>query len=340
MKILYVGNFLTKQGRTPSPNELICEILSKKFVVKKCSSFTSKTLRFFHMIFSTITASAIRKHTVIVDVFSSNAFWFAFFVTEVSNLFKLPTILVLHGGNLPIRFKKSNFASSRMLRRASAVVSPSSYLKYHVKQIFKLEIEVIPNPIKSSIYPYIPKQFKYPCLLWVRSFHEIYNPLMAVELCNLLKDKYPNIELTMIGPDKDGSLKKVTERALELELSKQIYTFGLMSKEDWIKKSIRCNIFINTTHIDNTPVSVIEALALGIPVVSTNVGGVPFLLENERNAVLVNDEDVFSMCLAVEKILNNEVYRNMLIQNGKTLVEQMDLDIVEKKWLNLIEKNV
>ena len=62
---------------------------------------------------------------------------------------------------------------------------------------------------------------------------------------------------------------------------------GKLSKQEWRDLSKDYNVFINTTNFDNTPVSVIEAMALGIPVVSTNVGGLPFLITDKVDGVLV-----------------------------------------------------
>ena len=82
--------------------------------------------------------------------------------------------------------------------------------------------------------------------------------------------------LAMIGPDVDGSLTKVKDLARKKNLD--VNFTGKLSKPEWINYSKDFNVFINTTNFDNTPVSVIEAMALGLPVVSTNVGGMPFLI--------------------------------------------------------------
>ena len=80
----------------------------------------------------------------------------------------------------------------------------------------------------------------------------------------------------MVGPDKDGSLEKTKQYAKEKGVLHRVRFTGGLSKTEWIELSKDYNIFINTTNVDNTPVSVMEAMALGFPVISTNVGGVPF----------------------------------------------------------------
>ena len=130
-------------------------------------------------------------------------------------------------------------------------------------------------------------------MLWVRSFSEIYNPLLALQIVELLKNEGLDVELCMVGPEKDGSLQRCKSVAQELNLP---VTFtGMLSKEEWIDLSKDYDIFINTTNFDNMPVSVMEAMALGLPVVSTNVGGLPYLIEDGVDGMLFppNNAELF-----------------------------------------------
>ena len=99
---------------------------------------------------------------------------------------------------------------------------------------------------------------------------------MAVKVLQQLQKQYPSATLTMVGPDKDGSLQTTKDFAKSLGIT--VNFSGQLTKEEWWELASKHDIFINTTHFDNTPVSVMEAMALGLPVVSTNVGGIPYLL--------------------------------------------------------------
>jgi glycosyltransferase involved in cell wall biosynthesis len=87
----------------------------------------------------------------------------------------------------------------------------------------------------------------------------------------------------MIGPDKgDGSLERMQQLASSLDVSNDITIIGGIPREEvpiWLSKG---DIFVNTSNFDNTPVSVLEAMACGLCIVTTNVGGIPYLLEHER----------------------------------------------------------
>ena len=95
-------------------------------------------------------------------------------------------------------------------------------------------------------------------------------------------------------------------------------------------------MFINTTHFDNTPISVIESMALGLPVISTNVGGIPYLLKHDYNALLVNDNDVEDMTNQIIRLMKEPKLSTTLSENGKQLIKNFDWDIVKNQWIELL----
>ena len=338
MKILYIGNFLESCGKTPPPANLLLQHWKNNIHVKKVSSLRLLFFRLMHMIGSVLWGKFKGIDLLIVDVFSSNAFWYAFIVTELGHCLRIPFILALHGGELPRRFGNTPKISKRLMLRSSAIVSPSTYLQHHAQTFSGKLVNVIANPIQINQYKNVHKQYVNIHLLWVRSFHQVYRPEMAINVCKILKNVWPNIQLTMIGPDKDGSLDKVRRHADSIGLSGNVHFKGLMSKAEWIKESEKANIFINTTSVDNTPVSVIEALALGLPVVSTCVGGIPYLLTHEENALLVEAGNENEMGEAITRIMFDVELRNKLIRNGRALAEKMDIVKVSEQWKVLINE--
>ncbi len=92
-------------------------------------------------------------------------------------------------------------------------VAPSGYLYNAFAKAGFSNIKHIPNTIELENYPFKERLVFKPNLLWVRSFAEIYNPLMAIKVLEKLLQKYPEATLTMVGPDKDGSLALCEEYA-------------------------------------------------------------------------------------------------------------------------------
>jgi len=95
------------------------------------------------------------------------------------------------------------------------------------------------------------------------------------------------------------------------------------------------DIFLNTSHFDNTPVSVIEAMACGLPVVSTNVGGIPYLLENDKTALLVQPGSAEEMADAVKRLFSQPELARRLVENGRRLAESFDWRVILPQWERL-----
>ncbi|MCK5815852.1 MAG: glycosyltransferase, partial [Flavobacteriaceae bacterium] len=115
---------------------------------------------------------------------------------------------------------------------------------------------------------------------------------------------------------------------------------GVLSKKEWHKVSEDYDIFINTTNVDNTPVSVMEAMAMGLPVVTTNVGGIPYLLKDGEDAFLVPSNDHVAMTLKIIEIIEGEVNIQQILQAARTKVEQFDWSVVKNGWIDLFENDI
>jgi glycosyltransferase involved in cell wall biosynthesis len=140
----------------------------------------------------------------------------------------------------------------------------------------------------------------------------------------------------MVGPDKDGSMQEFKNYCNELGITEHVKVTGLLSKPEWHTLSEDYDIFINTTHVDNTPVSVIEAMALGLTVVSTNVGGLPFLLVDGKDALLVNKGDAEAMYKAVKDIIIDQALATEIAGNARAKAESFDWENIKSQWFSLL----
>lgn len=328
--LLYIGNKLSEHGMTVTSIETLGVLLENEgYQMFYASTKKNKTLRLFDMLRQTFR---YRKKVdyVLIDTYSTYNFWYAFFVSQLCRILKLKYIPKLHGGDLPNRLSRNPNLCRMIFKHAYRNVAPSSYLLEAFKNRGFAELLYIPNTIELQKYPFKYRDQLSPKLLWVRSFTSIYNPEMALKVFYELKKEFPDCTLCMVGPDKDGTLAKIQEMAKELNLD--VNFTGKLSKAEWVKLSSGYDIFINTTHFDNTPVSVIEAIALGLPIVSTNVGGISYLLEDKKTALLVADNDVDGMVSSLKEIMRKPELKRQLVENARHLVQDFDWEKVKAKW--------
>src|SRR5690606_8649342 len=99
------------------------------------------------------------------------------------------------------------------------------------------------------------------------------------------------------------------------------------------------NVFINTTNFDNMPVSVIEAMALGLPVVSTNVGGMPYLIDDGEDGLLVAPNDKMAMTDAICLLFEDVVRTEARVVRARNKVESFDWSRVKGLWEALLGRD-
>ncbi|MAZ72109.1 MAG: glycosyl transferase family 1 [Flavobacteriaceae bacterium] len=335
-KLLYIGNKLKNRGYTATAIDVLAPKLEKEgFVVRSVSDKKIKAWRMLEMLH---TVWKYRKSTslVLIDTYSTLNFYYAFTVAKLCRKLKLPYIPILHGGNLPFRLKNSPKKSSALFKGAYVNVAPSQYLMEAFKDHGYKNLVFIPNTLQLENYPFLLRKSLQPKLLWVRSFAQLYNPQMALDVLAMLRDKGYDATLTMVGPAKDISFEQCTTRAKKENLP---VTFtGILSKEAWIYLSARHDIFINTTNFDNTPVSVMEAMALGLPVVSTNVGGLPYLIESSVEGLLVAPKNVTSFAEAIEKLVQTPKLAQNIALAARKKTEQFDWKVVKTQWITLLSQ--
>lgn len=331
--ILYIGNNLSLKSGYPTTLETLSKYLSiEGFKLYKVSSKENKLLRLLDMCWAVI------KHRnkidyILIDTFSTSNFYFAWLTSQIARLLKLKYIPILHGGNLPQRLDKSPNLSRQLFNYSYKNIAPSNYLKTEFKKR-AFRTELIPNILEIDEIEFIKRNQLKPNLLWVRSFRKLYNPMMAIEVLHLLTKEYPNAKLCMVGPVKDESFELVSRLVDRYNLKENIEFTGVLSKEDWFKRAKEFDIFINTTNFDNMPVSILEAMGLGLIIVSTNAGGMPYLIENGEDGILVDESSSEQMAAEIIRLMNLENIEMGIKAREKAM--QFDWNSIRNQWIKVL----
>lgn len=333
-KILYLGNKLAIHGNNKTTVDTLASLFAKEgYSVASYSDKKNQFLRLLDMLGATIREGRNSDY-ILIDTYSTLNFWYAFICSQIARLFNIRYIPILHGGNLSYRLEEYPFFSKLMFKKAYMNVAPSGFIHEKFNAYNYFNVVYIPNIVEVQNYSFKERNEFQPKLLWVRAFDAIYNPEMAITVFNEIKHKYPQATLCMVGPNKDGSLEKMQQKAASLKL--EVVFTGKLSREEWCELSKDYDIFINTTHFDNRPVSVMEAMTLGLAVVSTNVGGLPYLIESNNEGLLVNDNDVSGMVNAICEIVEDSFKSKQFVTNAYEKVITYDWNIVKHQWEKLL----
>ena len=333
-EILYIGNMHSQYGHGVMVIETLGKFLENRYRMHYASSAASKVLRLAQMMYA-VAKLRRRISTVLIDTYSTQSFLYALAVSQLCRALSIQYITILHGGNLPDRLTRSPRLSHAVFEHAITCVAPSEYLHREFSNK-GYRVVVIPNAIPISRYVYRRREVVKPNLLYVRALAEIYHPPMAIRVLGQLIEQFPEAKLCLVGPDREGLTKPCRELIDQLDLARNVIITGQLNKAEWHSASECYDIFINTSNIDNMPVSVIEAMALGIPVVSTNVGGMPDLIDHEVDGLLVQRGDVDAMTNAIIRLIKSPQLVRQLTSAARSKVKLYDWQLVGKQWFELL----
>jgi len=191
----------------------------------------------------------------------------------------------------------------------------------------------LPNPIESGAYLYRLRSAPRPRLVWLRAIEDLYNPQLAVEVLAELVRDFPDISLAMYGPAKSAaSQQRLEQRAAGLGVTDRVRLIGPITKAEIPAALDQGDIFLNTTNVDNTPVSIVEAMASGMCIVTTNVGGIPHLVKDEETGLLVPPMNAPAMAAAIRRLLLEPGLGGRLSRNAREKAEQFDWSRILPCW--------
>ena len=334
--VLIVGNFLSGHGR----NRSVCEDLAERlrdagWHILTTSHKTGRLARLVDML-GACWRWREEYQAAQVDLYSGPAFFWALALGFLLRRLHKPFVLTLHGGNLPIFSRKWPRFMRLLLGSASRVTAPSGYLAEALRPI-RGDIEILPNAIDISAYPFRLRSKVTPTIVWVRAFHQIYQPTLAVLALADLVGEFPDIRLIMAGPDKlDGSLEETKSLAASLGVSDRIEYTGSVAKVKVPECINRGDIFLNTSAVDNHPVTLIEAMACGSCVVTTRPGGIPYLVQDRVNGILVAKDEGPAVAEGMAGVLRNPVIAEDLSRRARQSVEGFDWASILPRWSSLL----
>jgi glycosyltransferase involved in cell wall biosynthesis len=267
----------------------------------------------------------------VVHVFSAS--YFSFLLAPlpaivIARLLGRPVVLNYRSGEAPDHLARSRVARWA-LRAVRRNVVPSRFL-VEVFGRFGIEASVIPNLVDVSRFEFRERTTLRPRILSTRNFDGLYNVACTIRAFRLVQDQFPGATLTLVGGGKqDASL-----RELVLELGLNGVTFaGPVQPDDIARFYQDHDLYLQTPNLDNMPTSVIEAFACGLPVVSTEAGGVPAILTHRVHGLLAPLDDHESVSRHVLDLLSNQAAARRYARAARKSIEGCTWSAVRGQWL-------
>jgi glycosyltransferase involved in cell wall biosynthesis len=276
------------------------------------------------------------KDTDIVHVFSAS-YW-SFLLSPlpavvVARALGKPVIVNYRSGEAPDHLRRSRVARAT-LRRVDAAVVPSTFLQ-SVFARWGLQAEVIPNVVDQTDFRFRPRRPLDPRLLSTRNFEPLYNVACTIRAFATVQRHRPNATLTLVG----GGSEEGRLRALVRDLGLRGVTFaGRIQPREISAYYAAADIYVQTPDIDNMPSSVLEAFASGLPVVSSDAGGVPAIVTDGTHGLLAPIGDSDAVASHVLRLLDDQALADRLAAAALESCGAYSWDAVRDQWLSLYNR--
>jgi glycosyltransferase involved in cell wall biosynthesis len=258
-------------------------------------------------------------------LFAAPAIWIAY-------LRGTRVIVNYHGGNAEAFFAHSFPLIKPTLKLVDLIIVPSDFLK----EIFArrgLATCVVPNAIDLDFFRrtrHTP-DFSAPHLLIARNLEPIYDIPTALKAFAIVRKKLPHARLTIAGT---GSQREALQHlAQQLDIMDAVTFTGRLDSDRIYNLYIQADLMLNSSTVDNMPISILEALACGVPVVSSNVGGIPYMVQDNQTALLVPPGNEQAMAEAALKVLNDAKLAARLSDAGIAMVKKFAWPQVREQLL-------
>jgi len=223
------------------------------------------------------------------------------------------------------------------LQRADAVATPSRYL-VDVFARFGIQAESIANFVDPEAVRYRRRDVLKPVFLSNRNFQSLYNVPCVLRAFARIQARRPDARLIVVGSGPEG--ERVHALANELSL-RNVEFVGAVKPTEMGRYYDEADVYLNASDIDNMPNSIIESFACGLPVVTTRAGGIPYVVEHERNGLLVDCGDHAALADAALRLLDDPALAHRLMDEGLSDVKRLyTWEAVGEGWAALYRRLV
>ena len=270
----------------------------------------------------------------IIHIFSASYFSFIIAQTPailVSRMYGKKIVLNYRSGQCDDHLTRWGRIVYSILRMVDRIVVPSQFLvKVFAKHGF--DAISIANVVDPREFPFVDRTTYRPKILVPRMLDPIYNVECAIRAFHILKQHVPDAKLTLLG---DGP-QETYLRELVKQLGVKDVTFSGRVAREQISRVYRDHeILLNSSSVDNMPVSILEAFATGLPVVTTDAGGIPFIVTDRETGHLVPVNDHEELATRLLEIVKDQEATRQMVLAASDEMKNYCWPAVARKWFDL-----
>jgi len=221
----------------------------------------------------------------------------------IARVHRVPVVVNYRGGEAEQFLIRSQALVRRSMKQVAALVVPSGFL-LDVFSRFGMRASIVPNIIDLTRFcPREAGRSTAAHLVVARNLEPLYDNETALRAFQIVRRHSPHARLTIAGSGPEEA--RLRDLASRLGLADGVTFSGRLDRDSMASLYRRADIVLNPSLADNMPNSLLESMASGVPVVSTDVGGIPFIVRDGVTALLVKPGDAEAMAAAVMTLLDD-----------------------------------
>lgn len=243
-------------------------------------------------------------------LFAAPAIWIAW-------LRGVPVIVNYRGGNAAAFLDRRIRLVRATINRTTAVIVPSRFLQ-EVFAKHSIATTIVRNVVDLGVFLPAPARPMQPHLVVTRNLEVIYDIGTAIRAFARVRGIHADAQMTIVGEGPEREILEALARGQGV--SSAVRFTGRLDIAALPALYQSASVAVNPSRIDNAPNSLLEALASGVPIVSTNVGGIPYMVEDGRTALLVPAGDDAAMAEAICRVLDDPSLAASLAAAGRDCI--------------------
>lgn len=335
MKILLISNYAEGVGGISVQVKLLRDLLRGEGYVCDILSTKGSIAKRIKAVFALLSKG--RKYDVFhIHACSDRGFLPAVLGISIGRLLRKRIILTFHGGGAESFFRQKQKFVKHYLNKTTANIVLSGFIGRVFDQ-YGIKYTVIPNVLEADDSAFKVRTDIKPRFISIRSLTETYNIKCTLKAFGTVQKEYRDAVLTLLG---DGPLKSELEQYVK-ELHLQNVTFvGQVPNMEIYRYLDEADIMVSSSRFDNMPVSVLEGFKAGLLVIASNVGGIPYMIEDGQNGFLFesdNDREMAEKMMAAVKYPERSLE---MIKKAHLSLKQYTWEVVSTRLLPLYNSSL
>lgn len=281
--------------------------------------------------------NALQKTEVVyfLTAFPNFFFWITYPAIILIKLCGKKVILCAKGGKAESFFRKYGFLLKPVFEKTDVITAPSGFLRDVFINAFGIKPIIIPDITDLDQFHFHKRESFQPKLLVTRALEEIYDIGCVIRAFRIVRDRFPKAQLGIAG----GGSRRAELEALvvSLNLTDSVTFYGEVTHKQIHELYRKYDISINASRFDNVPGAILESFASGLPVVSTDAGGIPYMVEDGVTGLLASVGDYEGLALKAIQIITQPELGRRLAEAGAQYCKMYGWDHVRSVLIPLID---